>query len=566
MGGLNRATPVVALAVALAGATCAFPTDKSDKVFVTLEAPAHVVLRGQDISIYAQAWQVVGTDTQRINNVDFAFIAGSSIALVQNDGGGYATVTGVNSGNVDIYARAVSFDKAQPADLVLRVSNPLEIDSVRPALAHHGEILTVYGVGVDSMFLASLAGVNLIEYPFSRHRDSASGLGRISFWVPPPARTDRLFYLGAGVFGQTTDTTKVKFEDVFEPNDTVPTTISLDGPGPWPGTALAPIIFANPALAFEPVERSKSGEDWFRFPTANPNQALTFFITYPSISGDTGTRIFLMDSLYYQANGDPTKDPIEKFAGRDSADFIGTAFYRCKGFTFGPPQASRESTTVALKTLPSRALHLLTNFTRPQRYGLTVARGYFTADPRIGPDAYEENDLCTYADSGNRRITLSTAFSDTLTIDNPHDIDWLRIDLPGSGPVGVRLQTQSRPFPGAALADTSDIDLYVLTTPNPSIPQGLSVVAFDTSAGSNNTINTVLNAGNSYYIAVVDFAGVPTRYSLCIARGLLACTLTPSAPLSPAAHPAVRRRGPPKGAILESAPAGARSLLRPSPP
>jgi hypothetical protein len=438
---------------------------------------------------------------------------------------------------------------------------------VRPALAHHGQILTVYGVGVDSMFLAQLAGVNLIEYPFSRHRDSATGLGRISFWVPPPARSDRLFYLGAGVFGQATDTTKVKFEDVFEPNDTVPTNISLDGPGPWPGTALAPIIFANPALAFEPVERSKSGEDWYRFPISDNNQALTFFITYPSISGDTGTRIFLMDSLYYMANGDPTKDPIEKFVGRDSADFIGTAFYRCKGFSFGPPQASRESTTVALKTLPSRALHLLTNFTRPQRYGLTVARGYFTADPRIGPDAYEENDLCSYADSGNRRITLSTTFSDTLTIDNPHDIDWLRIDLPGTGPVSVRLRTQSRPFPTATLPDTSDIDVYVLNVPNPSTGQTLSVVAFDTSAGSTSDITTLLNAGNSYYIAVVDFAGVATRYSLCMARGLApVCTPIPSASVSPATSPAVRRRGPPKGPILQSQPAGMRSLFRSASP
>jgi len=558
------------MAATLVGVTCAFPNDNSDKVFVTLQAPSHVVFRGQEVSVYAQAWRVVGTDTQAIANVDFAFTSGSgSVARVDKDCCGYATVTGVNSGNVDIIARAVSFEHAEAADLSLRVANPLEIDSVRPALAHHGEILTVYGVGVDSMFLASLAGVNLIEYPFSRSRDSATGLGRISFWVPPPARTDRLFYLGAGVFGQTTDTTHVKFEDVFEPNDTVPTNIDLDVPGPWPGTILAPIIFTNPALAFEPVERSKSGEDWYRFPTANANQALTFFITYPSISGDTGTRIFLIDSLYYMANGDPTLDPIEKFAGRDSADFIGTAFYRCKGVTFGPPQASRESTTIALKSLPSRALHLLTNFTRPQRYGLTVASGYFTADPRIGPDKFEENDMCTYADSGNRRIPLDTAgppFSDTLTIDNAHDIDWLRIDIPGSGPVVVRLRTQARPLPGAAATDTSDIDLYVLTTPNPSTGQTLSLVAFDTTAGSTNDITTTLNAGSSYYIAVVDFAGVPTRYSLCIARGLSVCALVPSAPVpmspsmnvSPRPRVAVPRRGP----IVEPGRAGRPELFR----
>ncbi|MGH8622829.1 MAG: hypothetical protein ACRET3_11865, partial [Burkholderiales bacterium] len=219
------------LAAALFAVSCAFPTDKSDNVFVTLNAPGHIVLRGQDMSVYAQAWRVTGADTQAITNVDFAFSTGSSsIARVENDGGGYATVTGVNSGTVDSVARSVAFEQAQEADLVLRVANPLEIDSVRPALAHHGEILTVYGVGVDSMFLAQLAGITLIEYPFSRLRDS-TGLGRISFWVPPPARSDKLFYLGAGVFGQVADTTHVKFEDIFEPNDTVPTNLTLDGPG-----------------------------------------------------------------------------------------------------------------------------------------------------------------------------------------------------------------------------------------------------------------------------------------------------------------------------------------------
>ena len=72
MRSLRRATPIVTVAVTLAGVTCAFPTDKSDKVFVTLQAPSHVVLRGQEVSIYAQAWRVIGADTQAIGNVDFA--------------------------------------------------------------------------------------------------------------------------------------------------------------------------------------------------------------------------------------------------------------------------------------------------------------------------------------------------------------------------------------------------------------------------------------------------------------------------------------------------------------
>src|SRR6266478_3190696 len=93
MRGLGRATPIVILAVALAGATCAFPTDKSDKVHVSLEAPSKVVLRGQEMSVYARAWRLNGPDSQPITNVAFAFGTGSSTtATIQNDGGVAPTV------------------------------------------------------------------------------------------------------------------------------------------------------------------------------------------------------------------------------------------------------------------------------------------------------------------------------------------------------------------------------------------------------------------------------------------------------------------------------------------
>jgi hypothetical protein len=567
----SRPARLAAIALALATVSCSFPTDKSNEVHVTLRSPAHVLLRGKDMDVYAQAWRVVGTDTQVIANVDFTFATGSaSIARVEKTCCGYATVTGVNRGNVDIVARAVAFQDAEPADLVLRVSNPLEVDSVRPRVAHHGEVITLYGVGVDSLFIASLSGVNLIEYPLSRRRDS-TGIGRISFWVPPPARSDSLFFLGAGVFGFDTARTNVIFQDVYEPNDTVSTKIDLDAPGPWPGTILAPIIFTNPALAFEPVTRSKSGEDWFRFATSDTTQALTFFITYPSFGDTSGTRIFLVDSLYYLANGNPALDPIEKFVGRDSADFLGSAFYRCKGQVFRPAQAPRESTTIALRSLPSHALHVLTNFTRPRRYGLTVAQGYFTADSRVKPDAYEENDMCHYADFGNRRISLTTTFADTLTIDNPHEVDWLRIDLPGSGPDSVRFRTNPRPLPGAG-PDTSDIDLYVLRTPNPATATPLTLVALDTTRGSVSNVMARVTAGSSYYVAVVDFAGAPTRYSLCMARGLSVCTPIPAAPLtptpratSPAPSPTARRAAVPRrGPIVEPPPASRAVFRRPA--
>ncbi len=516
MRRLNRATPVVILAVALTGVTCAFPTDKSDQVFVTLVAPSGVVLRGQDMSVFAQAWHVVGADTQALTNVEFAFASGSSsIARVESNGGGYATVTGVNSGTVDIVARAVSFERAGQGDLPLRVANPLEIDSVRPAVAPFGQVVTVYGVGVDSMFIASLGDVNLIEYPFSRVRDSTTGLGRISFWVPPPAHSAPLFYLGAGVFGFDTTITDVLKEDVFEPNDSVPSQINLDLESPWPGTILEPILFTNPALAFEPVERATLGQDWFRFGTSDTTQPMTFFITYPTFGDTASTNTFLLDSLAY--NTGAPGDPIEKFYGRDSADFIGSDFYTCKGSQFDPVQVARESTTVALKTLPSHAIHIVTFFAKPQRYGLTAARGYFTADSRIKADRFEENDFCHFAD--NQRIRLDTlapaGFSDTLNIDNPFEIDWYRIEVPSPG-LGdsVLFRLQGRPF--IAGRDSSDLDIYVLTVPG-STGSFVGEVGSSTNAGSTENLMLDLGAG-SYYVAVVDYAGFAMRYSLCIRR------------------------------------------------
>ena len=533
MRGVNRATPIVTLAVALLCVTCAFPTDKSDKVFVTLESPVHIVLRGQEISVHARAWQVVGVDTLPINNVDFAFSSGSNtIARVENTGNGYATVTGVNSGNVDIIARAVSFEKARQADLSLRISSPLEIDSVRPKFVRYGQVATVYGVGVDSLFLTSLGGTDLIEYPFSRFRDPVTGLGRISYWVPPPARSDSLFYLGAGVFGKDTALTQVGKRDIYDPNDTVATRIDLDLGGPWPGTVLAPILFWNPALAFQAVDRVNGvGEDWYRFQTADTAQSLTFFLSYPSLSDTVAARTFLLDSLYYATGTAGT--PSNKFFGRDSADFIGTDFYRCKGLAFKPAQSARDSFSVALKTLPSHAIHLISFYTSPQRYSLAVAKGYFTGDPRIRPDAFEPNRFCHYTDSipgrpspPSRIHVTTTGFSDTMNIDNAFELDWYRLEVPAHN-VGdsVVIRLQGRPF--IAGSDSSDLDIYVLSVPGST--GNLTVV--DSSVGLGSTENLRLNlAQGSYYLAVVDFAGIPERYSLCVREILLGtiggtCTL-----------------------------------------
>lgn len=560
MRWLDRATPVVMLAVALIGVTCAFPTDKSNDVFVVVHVPKQVVLQGQTLDVGATLWQRTGNDSVEIKNASFQWgTTNDALATVRDVGYGDAQVTGVSPGSVDLSVRPVSFEKAQTASIRLRVSKPLEIDSVRPATVHFGDLLTIYGVGVDSIFIATLAGVNLIEYPLSRY-DSA-GLGRITYWVPPPARTDSLFYLGAGVFGFDTATTDVLKNDLFEPNDSTPASIDLDLGGPWSGTGtlLDSINFVNPALAFEPVERATVGEDWFRFTSGDSTQALTFFITYPSAGTDTaGTTTFLLDSLSY-LTGAPG-DPIEKFYGRDSADFVGSDFYTCKGSQFDPSQVDRESTTVALKTLPSHAIHIVTFFSKPQRYGLTVANGYFTADPRIKADRFEENDFCHFADSlpgkpnpPSRFHISTTAFSDTANIDNPFEIDWYRIEVP-SHSLGdsVLFRVQARPF--VVGRDSSDVDIYVLTVPGSTGPD-VSAVGSSVNTGSAESFLLNLAAG-SYYVAMVDYAGVATRYSMCMrmiqAFGVKTCPLiapapavvgTPKRTRVPAASPAIDGRG-----------------------
>jgi hypothetical protein len=532
---MHRTTPkrlLTVCAAALAAATCAFPTDNSPKVLVLIEAPHTFLLRGEEMSVHARAVRIVGTDTMDVPNVDFAWASGSgTLATVSQDCCGYATITGVNSGIVDIIASAVNYNQATAGDLSLRVANPLEIDSVRPDSVRWGEVMTVYGVGVDGIFLSSLSGANLIPYPFSASHDSVTGLGQISYWVPPPAHSDNLFFLGAGVFGLATETTFVKPEDVYEPNDTQASFIDLDAGGPWPGTLLAPVLFLNPALAFEAQDRFGEGSDWFKFQRSDTTQATTFIISYPSF-GDTLTRTFMIDSLGWSGT----------YVFRPSVSFNGTKWSYCHNQRFAPLQVFHDSTILALKTMPSQRMTILNFFSTPLRYAMTVVDGYVTTDPRIGPDKYEENDMCTYADVPAQHINLaSVQFNDTLTIDNPFDIDWYRIDIgptvnPGDS---VRIKTSPRPF--VALQDSSDIDVYVLTAP------GASSITSSQAAGSTEYVAFAPVANASYYVVVVDYAGVPTRYSMCMRRSAPLTTCGPLAPAPPAPAPRPKLRLAPRG-------------------
>ncbi len=530
MHGLGRATPVVILAVALAGATCAFPTDKSDNVHVSLEAPSKVVLRGQEMSVYARAWRLNGPDSQPITNVAFAFGTGSSTtATIQNDGGGYATVTGVNSGNVHVTARAISFEQAPEGDLLLRVSNPLEVDSVRPKLVRFGDTITVYGVGVDSIFIAFLNNATQFDYPLpgilpTRTRDSL-GFSTATFWVTPPAHTDRLSFIGPGVFGNAPDTTKVIPLDVLEPNETAPRAINLEAPPRIP--AIPQILFLNPALAFEPLKRDSLAVDWYRF-TQTKTRDLTIILSAPDVRGTFST--FLSDSLAFVPASGP--NPATYTIGPNSWT-LGPGSHACKGFAFEPAETQPESTIVALRGMPPGALHALALYSQPGRYGLAVFEGYVTSDPKVPRDAHEEDDFCDAADARGVAVVLPAgSFRDTLTIDNPHDIDWIRFRVTSLTTATIKIKSVT----SATTVDSSDIDIFLLTVPGGGASSSLDVLARSNAAGSTETISTALSPGD-YYLVAVDYQGVPVAYDLCISSS--GCLAFPSRPV-PA--PATKRQ------------------------
>src|SRR5206468_2513396 len=107
--------------------------------------------------------------------------------------------------------------------------------------------------------------------------------------------------------------------------------------------------------------------------------------------------------------------------------------------------------------------HALARYTQSGRYGLAVFEGYITSDPTVPRDAHEEDDFCDAADARGLAVTLpGGSFRDTLTIDNPHDIDWIKFRVTG---VPAVTTIKIAAVTSAATVDSSDVDLFLLTVP-----------------------------------------------------------------------------------------------------
>jgi hypothetical protein len=495
----------LALAAAvLASITCAFPTDVGSNAYVTIVSPGPVLLRGGDLTLEARVWlRLSGGDSVELKNVALQWSSGDThLATVTSAGSSTGRVTGVNSGHVEIRAVAGGYDASAAGVYSLRVANPLEIDSITPDTVRYGERVTMYGVGVGELFFAGL-GPGFLSADSLSVAGNPRGLGQLSFWVPYPSRTGNIFAAGSGQLIAAPDSTVVLPYDLYEPNEAAPAAIDLDGPRPIPSVSV--IRFFNPALAFEDLRNGTPvGADWYRFKSATTAAPFSFILIAPALGGAH----------------------IATLGGADGSWTVGSGVSKCKGYDFRVETAPSDSLIVALRRLPSDTVDLFAAYVQQGRYFLAVTEGYVTTDPRIQPDRFEEDDLCGFADENfadpTKAIDLTSPFSDNLTIDNPHDVDWLRFRVPGVVPQVVSVRSAAHPL---QTIDRTDIDLYLLTVPDGS--HGLDPVARDVAHGSTGAITQLLDPGD-YYLVVADSAGIATPYSLCIAAAA-SCTPPPAA-------------------------------------
>jgi hypothetical protein len=530
-----RCTPASVLVLALGGAlaACSDSTDFVNQTYVTITAASPVVLRGDQLELSAKLWTRTSPgDSVEVRNAELVWSSDDpTLATLTPKDNNTTVATGVNSGTVQIRAVATGFQGAATAAYPLRVSDPLEVDSIRPAVVRYGEKVTMYGVGVNSLFFAALQGANLLPDTFSVTA-GAGGIGQLSFWVPPPATSGQVLVLGPGQIVLAPESTTVVEEDLYEPNTAAPQTIDLSV-GPFP--TLPAVRYYNPALAFEDLGRDDTlGVDWYRLTGITAGSDLSLIFMAPTFRNAHLT--FLGATVN---DADSVSAP---------GWTIGSGLYYCKNHAFKVDEQPAESLIVALKNVPAGSMDLVSLFVLSGRYGLAVVDGYVTSNPAIGFDRFEENDNCEFADRNfaapATRVDLTNPFSEALTIDNPHDVDWIRFQVPGSLPQLITFKTA--PPTAAVGAKPGDVDLYVLGIPVAGSP--LDVRGSSRTKGSNESLSLALDPGE-YYMVVTDFAGTPARYSLCAQVGTT-CTMPIGFTIS--TQPAMMR------APLRTAPGGIR--------
>jgi hypothetical protein len=513
---------------ALAAATlvsCSVPTDKSKDIQVMVRQSPSLMARGilpkdarDSLSAFAFRVDAAG-DTQPLTNVEIRWSSSSSqIASIEGSANGsQVTVRGNGDGYVTLTASPVAFEQATPGTATIRVASTFVVDSIRPTAVRYGQKVTIYGVGIHLPFVWLLGGAELIDDPFA-FSGNISGVEKRELWVPPPTTTGRPFYLGGGLADSVRDLITVDQQDIFEPDTATPGVIDLNGPGLQRLFGGLRVLFYNPALAFEPVNTGSSDIDWDRFDQSD-NQPATIIVNSQAL-GDTAFA-FVSDSLY-KCGPTPTDICYEP-----PGWYFTAGSQACNNAFYYYTQPRVPTFTVGFLKWPTPRLHLVQFYAKEGRYAVAAVRGYLQPDRDLAPDRFEDNQLCWQADAnfqdsiGPTRkqivVGVGTPFGDSaLTISQPYDVDFYRFRVvPPAGPADTALtiQIKSRPIHPV---DASDIDLYLYDT------SGGFIASSENVASTEAVTVTGLPPGE-YYAIVVDYAGQPTCYGMCIAKGF-GCT------------------------------------------
>jgi hypothetical protein len=496
---------------------CAFPTDGSDAVSVRIDAPSTTVIRGETLLLHARAIirHPDGSDPGYAQaTIDWSS-DDQSIAAVTGYPDGSAIVRGINTGQVTIRAVARDYLDAQAGQQSIRVSNTVAIDRVTPDTVRYGDQLTISGVGLGRVDQVLLGESALIPDTASFSGDPL-GEGSMRFWVPYPARTAHVVAIASEGFSAPADS-----ETVVVPVNTLgspegsQTILNLDGPQVAPHG----VLFFNPALALtREAEVVSPG-------TSQPILVNVFHLvrsdtTRPfTVQIATSAPIVSAFQTALSLPGDFSPSPLDYFGWRIE---VATQLCRRTSFVSAPGLTLGRKTTTMVRSLQHTfrsGIDLRIAGTSEGRYSLRVIDGFAPTDPRLAPDRFEENDFCDAADVNSadpaKRLDPVAGFSDTLTIDQPFDLDWFRFTIPAD-PTGNRLYT----FKTAALpfgaADSSDLGLALESLD--SLDFVSNWTAESHAPGSNERLSRELPPGD-YYLLVADETGTPTRYTLCIGLG-----------------------------------------------
>lgn len=484
-------------ALAAAGiAACVYPTDRSGELEVQMTTLPTLFLKD---SVQLEA-RVVDADGNALENAVVEFSSDDATVLAVSPDG---LVLAVAVGLATVTATAVEYAGTTPVTQPAQVRGLLEVDSVRtltpPDTARFGELVEIYGVGLDTndLFSVRFGGVDADVFAFqAADPENPQEFGRLWVWMPPPApRKSELAILGFNGGVVFPDTLTVLQRDIYEPNDKAP----------WPLGEL-PALWGNPAVAFEVRPRNDTLQpaDWYTFTNATTLDRT--IVVFSEVVGAETFSVFITDSLAW------TGDPANPWAVGPDSWTIGPRTYLCSGLpiTKGNTPFELEElpfpfTLVALKDLPAGTYHILAPYQPqgdPARYEMLITSTYESVR---NPDIAEENDYCDVA------APLSITQGRTLTIDNFRDIDWYRFSVTTDTSMAVTT---------AAADPDADLDVYVIRADSAlGDLVDLELIDFTAESGVGDALSIDRLTPGDYYLIVMDFPGVPTQYTLDVTFG-----------------------------------------------